>query len=70
MKITIKRAGEVKVGDQFPEADGYLFTVKAIETAGDRVTFTLANDFSPMRAARDGIKHTCNRMRRMHVVEG
>jgi len=65
---TIKRAGELVVGDQVAEADGYLLTVKEIVKRTEKtITVKLTSDFSPMRAVRDGIVHTFRRTTRVVV---
>lgn len=66
-------ADSIQIGDAIVEQDGYLLAVAAVARKGSLITFTLANDFSPIRAWRSDGANIALRKRastRVAVVRG
>jgi hypothetical protein len=56
------KAGDVKVGYQLAESDGFLFDVVAIEKETARtITLRLKSDFSSHKSHIDGVSKTFNK---------
>lgn len=57
MSLTIVAAGDLKIGDQLPEEDGFLFDVTAVDKSEEgTVKVTLVSEFSSMPAHQRGVQ--------------
>lgn len=72
MELKIVTAGEIKVGDKLPEADGFLFEVIEVNRKTEKtVEIFLASDHSSFRShhkCNGGVKQTYRSTTQLYIA--